>query len=33
MYDEIKWIRMYGNKKMYLMIYLLHKYRITPTTM
>jgi hypothetical protein len=24
---------MYGNKKMYLMLYLLYKYRIAPTTM
>jgi hypothetical protein len=33
MYDEMKWIGMYGNKKLYLMFYFLHKYRIAPTTM
>jgi prolyl oligopeptidase PreP (S9A serine peptidase family) len=33
MYDERKWIVMYGNKKSYLMLYFLHKYRIPPTPM
>jgi hypothetical protein len=32
MYDERKWIGMYENKKLYLMFYFLHKYRIAPTT-
>jgi hypothetical protein len=33
MYDERKWIHMYGNKKSYLMLYFLYKYRIASTTM
>jgi hypothetical protein len=33
MNDEIKWIDMHGNKKSYLMIYFLHKYRIAPIVM
>jgi hypothetical protein len=33
MYDKRNWIDMYVNKKSYLMIYFLHKYRITPTAM
>jgi hypothetical protein len=33
MYDERKWIGMHGNKKSYLMLYFLHKYRIAATTM
>jgi hypothetical protein len=33
MYDERKCIVMYKNKKSYLMLYFLHKYRIAPTTM
>jgi hypothetical protein len=31
MYDEMKLIGMHGNKKPYLMLYFLHKYKITPT--
>jgi hypothetical protein len=33
MYDERKWIDMYGNKNLNLMFYFLHKYRIAPTVM
>jgi hypothetical protein len=33
MYDERKWIGIYGNKESYLMIYFVHKYRIAPTAM
>jgi hypothetical protein len=33
MYDERKYIGMHGKKKSYLMLYFLHKYRITPTVM
>jgi hypothetical protein len=32
-YDERKWIGMHRNKKSYLMIYFLHKYKIAPTAM
>jgi hypothetical protein len=31
-YDERK-MGMHGNKKTYLMLYFIHKYRIAPTTM
>jgi hypothetical protein len=33
MYDKMKWIVMYENKKSYLMLYFFYKYRVAPTAM
>jgi hypothetical protein len=33
MYDERKWFGMHENKKSYLMLHFLHKYKLSPTSM